>query len=135
MSGQLVIAVLVGLALAGPVRADPLPVALKACRALPDAARLGCYDRLAGSLPEVEFSGHGSAILPAFPAQAGQMLRFENSDAIFVAYLLDPQGQVAQNLHQGGAGTGAFAISVAGTYRLQVNASGGWRVWLEQMPR
>lgn len=136
MSGQLVTLAALGLMLSGPARAEPLPAALMACRAVPEtAARLACYDRLAGALPEVEFKGHGSAVLPAFRAQAGQMLRFENSDAIFVAYLLDARGQVAQNLHQGGAGTGVFAISAAGTYRLQVNASGGWRVWLEQMPR
>ncbi|MFT3689827.1 hypothetical protein [Paenirhodobacter sp.] len=136
MPVQLVILAALGLILAGPARAQALPEALKSCRAVEDtAARLDCYDTLVGALPEIEFRGHGNTILPPFTARAGQMLRFDNSDAIFVAYLLDARGTVVQNLHQGGAGSGSFAIPAAGRYRLQINASGGWRVWLEQMAR
>lgn len=104
---------------------------LPACRALPDdGARLACYDAL--PLPAaMAFSGNGSGMAGPFTITAPRMLGFASDDAILVAYLLDDAtGAVVQNLHHGGAGAGRFLIEAPGTYRVQVNASGGWRIEL-----
>ncbi|SEN77523.1 hypothetical protein SAMN04489859_101646 [Paracoccus alcaliphilus] len=115
-----------------PFAAQPFQPAFAACRAVQAAkARLACYDAL--PLPEAEattFRGAGSGMAGPFQVTGPQMMRFHSDDAIFVAYLLDGEGQVVQNLHHGGAGEGAFLIETPGTYRVQVNASGGWRVML-----
>ena len=115
--------ILVGL-LAAPAHAD-----LAACRALSDeGARLACYDAL--PVPgTTAFQGKGSGMAGPFSVTDPQMLAFESDDAILVAYLLnDKTGEVVQNLHRGGAGIGHFLIETPGTYRVQVNASGGWRI-------
>lgn len=66
-----------------------------------------------------------------FTVIAPEVLAFASDDAVLVAYLLDDAtGAVVQNLHHGGAGTGHFLIKTPGTYRVQVNASGGWRIQL-----
>lgn len=113
--------------------AGPLETALRACRALSqdDGARLRCYDALDMRAPAFHLAGHGSALSPPFEVEAHGRLVFESTDVIFVAYLLDAQGRVVQNLHHGGAGTGMFEIAAPGRYQVQINASGGWRVWLE----
>ena len=117
--------ILAGL-LAVPAHAD-----LADCRALPDdGARLACYDALP-LVPDTAFQGTGSGMAGPFTIAAPQMLGFASDDAILVAYLLDDAtGAVVQNLHHGGAGTGHFLIETPGTYRVQVNASGGWRIQL-----
>lgn len=123
MSGRLVI---LAAWIAVPAHAD-----LSACRALGDnEARLACYDAL--FLPgAVAFQGKGSGMAGPFTVTDPQMLGFASDDAIFVAYLLDDAtGDVVQNLHHGGAGSGQFLIDTPGTYRVQVNASGGWRIEL-----
>ncbi len=117
--------ILAGL-LAVPAHAD-----LAACRALSDdGARLACYDAL--PVPGMAaFSGKGSGMAGPFTVTRPQMLGFQSDDAILVAYLLDDAtGAVVQNLHHGGAGMGHFLIETPGTYRVQVNASGGWRIEL-----
>lgn len=125
-----------------PVVAPALPVpgfeaGFAACRGLAsDAARLGCYDAL--PVPEqaanLRFNGAGSALTAPFDVGTRARLSFTSDDAIFVAYLLDPEGRVVQNLHRGGAGQGEFLIEAPGRYRLQINASGGWRVELRELP-
>lgn len=131
MSGQLVI--LLAALLAAPAWAqDDLAAGLRACRSDSDAGRrLACYDALVGKDLVLDLSGVGSATTPAFRAEAGSLLRFESRDAVMVAYLLGPHGEVVQNLHHGGAGEGAFRIERAGSYSLQINASGGWRIRIE----
>lgn len=113
--------------LAAPAHAD-----LAACRALSDdGARLACYDAL--PVPgAVSFSGKGSGMAGPFTMSQPQMLGFESDDAVLVAYLLhDVTGAVVQNLHQGGAGMGHLLPDRdGGIYRVQVNASGGWRIQL-----
>lgn len=104
---------------------------LAACRALSNPAeRLACYDAL--PLPgATAFQGKGSGMAGPFTITSPRMLEFESDDAILVAYLLDDAtGSVVQNLHHGGAGAGHFLVERPGTYRLQVNASGGWRIRL-----
>lgn len=128
MSGRLVIwlAILAAGGAAAAAQAD-----LAACRALPDdAARLACYDAL--PLPgATAFQGKGSGMAGPFTVTGPRTLGFASDDAILVAYLLDDAtGAVVQNLHHGGAGTGHFLIETPGTYRVQVNASGGWRIEL-----
>lgn len=117
--------ILAGL-LAVPAHAD-----LAGCRALTDdGTRLACYDALPLA-PDTVFQGTGSGMAGPFTIAAPQVLGFASDDAILVAYLLDDAtGAVAQNLHHGGAGTGHFLIETPGTYRVQVNASGGWRIQL-----
>lgn len=113
---------------AGPAMA----LDLTACRTRSDPAdRLACYDALAGRLPAVEYRGAGNRVLPPFDITGPTRLVFESSDAIMVVYLLDDSGAVIQNLHQAGAGSGAFLIDAPGRYGLQVNASGGWVIRLE----
>lgn len=112
--------------------APDLAGGLRACRSLTTAAaRLACYDALPAGAATLTFSGHGSHITPGFQIDQPQRLRFENTDAVMVIYLLDATGAVVQNLHQGGVGTGAFLIVEPGQYRVQINATGGWRIWLE----
>ncbi len=123
MPGRLVI---LAAWLVGAAQAD-----LPACRGLCDpAAQLACYDALPLA-PATAFQGKGSGMAGPFTVTEPQMLGFESDDAILVAYLLDDAtGAVVQNLHHGGAGTGHFLIDTPGTYRVQVNASGGWRIRL-----
>lgn len=104
---------------------------LPACRALTDpAARLACYDALPLS-PTTAFQGQGSGMAGPFTITGPQTLEFESDDAILVAYLLDDAtGSVVKNLHHGGAGAGHFLIEAPGRYRVQINASGGWRIRL-----
>ncbi len=104
---------------------------LGACRALTEAAaRLACYDAL--PLPDaaavVEFHGKGGGMTDAFDVTAPQMLTYESDDVVLVAYLLDASGAVVQNLHRAGIGAGQYLIQTPGSYRVQVNATGSWRV-------
>lgn len=118
--------------LPGIATASDLAEGLRACRSLTTAAaRLACYEALPAGAATLTFSGHGSRITPGFQIDQPQRLRFENTDAVMVIYLLDAAGAVVQNLHQGGVGTGAFLIDEPGQYRVQINATGGWRIWLE----
>lgn len=119
-----------GVAAAPRAAATPFGAAFAACRALqPAGARLDCYDAL--PMPASEgFRGAGSGMAGPFEVTDPQLMRFRSDDAIFVAYLLDDRGHVVQNLHHGGAGEGAFLIDRPGTYRVQVNATGGWSITL-----
>lgn len=120
------------LCLAAPAAAVDLAAGLLACRTHSDiAARLACYDALPAKPATKEFRGAGSQVTPPFDLAAPTLLQFESMDAIMVIYLLDASGAVIQNLHQAGAGTGSFLIAQPGSYRLQINASGGWRISLE----
>lgn len=92
--------------------------------------RLACYDSLTVSA-ELEITGKGSAVTDPFTLAAPRLLRFESDDAIMVVYLLNEAGSVVQNLHRGGAGEGRHLIKEPGTYRIQVNATGGWALRLE----
>lgn len=131
MPRRLVITAL--LLMAGPASALDLAAGLKACRSEADQARrLDCYDALAGHVPVIEFNGVRNRILPSFEVTAPLRLVFESMDAIMVVYLLDASGAVVQNLHQAGSGSGSFMIEKPGRYGLQVNASGGWQIRLEQ---
>lgn len=128
MPGRLVALLAAATLGAGPSSASE---GLSECRKVAsDPARLACYDGL--PLPDdhdrIVFSGSGSKSLPAFHAKAQSVLRFHSDDAVFVAYLLDRHGAVVQNLHHGGRGAGQHLVEAAGSYRLQINAIGGWRV-------
>ena len=128
MPGRLVALLAAAVLGAGPSTASD---GLAECRrAASDPARLACYDAL--PLPDehdrIVFTGSGSKSLPAFHAEAQALLRFHSDDAVFVAYLLDRHGAVVQNLHHGGSGAGQHLVEAAGSYRLQINAIGGWRV-------
>lgn len=117
---------------AAPAGAQDLAAGLLACRSHSDsAARLACYDGLPLHSVIREFKGAGSQVTAPFDITAPTLLQFESMDAIMVIYLLDAAGEVVQNLHQAGAGTGSFLIAQPGQYRLQINASGGWRISLE----
>ena len=118
--------------LVAPALADDLAAGLAACRAeVVTRQRLACYDAL--SAPQASFaaSGVGSGTTERFEVAAPSLLRFESLDAIMVAYLLGDGGEVVQNLHHGGAGEGSYLIERPGTYSVQVNASGGWRIRVE----
>ncbi|MFC3569122.1 hypothetical protein [Paracoccus simplex] len=115
-----------------PAPGFDLAAALGACRAEADGTRrLACYDRLAARKPAVEHRGAGNRVLPRFDLNGPTRLVFESMDAIMVVYLLDASGAVIQNLHQAGAGSGSFLIQGPGRYGIQVNASGGWLIRLE----
>lgn len=101
------------------------------CRALPDAAaRLACYDALSVRA-DLELEGKGSAVTGLFSVTEPRRLLFESDDAIMVLYLLNEAGAVVQNLHRAGAGFGQHLIEEPGTYRVQINATGGWFLRLE----
>lgn len=120
---------IVALLFAAAAQAD----GIVACRALTDAAaRLACYDALPLSdAPAVEFRGRGGGMTDAFDVTAPQMLTYESDDIVLVAYLLDASGAVVQNLHRAGVGAGQFLIAIPGTYKVQVNATGSWRVTVD----
>lgn len=132
MSLRLVILAAISGALAAPATAAPLEQALAACRALSDTgARLSCYDRLPLADEGRTFTGKGSGVTERFLIEAPQVLSFDTDDAVMVLYLLDENDQVVQNLHRGGAGGGRYLIDRPGTYHVQINATGGWTVRLE----
>lgn len=136
MPRQLV-ALLAGALLAAPALAparagDDLAAGLMACRSESGAtARLACYDALGAAPSLYEATGAGSATTPAFDLAAPALLRFESRDAILVLYLLDASGHVVQNLHHAGVGEGTYRIERPGSYHLQIDASGGWRIRVE----
>lgn len=125
-------AILAGVcALAAGEAAADLEAAVAACRAVADPqARLACYDAAAQGVG-ARFSGRLSGMTEPFDIAAPTLLRFASDDAVLVLYVLDAAGSVVQNLNQAGVGEGRFLIEAPGRYRLQINASGGWRVWLE----
>lgn len=123
-------AALLFLLAAAQAGAAPFDDGFARCRAQTDAGlRLACYDALplAGATA-ASFTGKGGGMTDAFRIDAPQMLTFESDDVVLVAYLLDDTGAVVQNLHRAGAGAGQFLIESPGTYRVQVNATGNWRV-------
>ncbi|MEM1346612.1 MAG: hypothetical protein AAGI34_18795 [Pseudomonadota bacterium] len=118
------------LLLAVPAAAD-LADGLAGCAAISaNQDRLACFDRLAEQATTDVFSGKGGGMTGAFTVETPRLLHFESSDVIMIATLLRADGSVAQNLHQAGRGVGRHLIAIPGEYRLQVDASGAWRVWL-----
>ncbi len=112
-----------------PALARDLAQDVALCRAIgADAARLACYDRLAAPKAVARFDGNGGAITPLFTLTAPGRLNFTSRDAVMVIYLLDKDGAVVRNLHRAGAGDGTFLIADPGSYSLQINATGAWRV-------
>lgn len=104
---------------------------LEHCARIAEAGRrLSCYDALALDRTPPAFDGRLGSRTEPFTVDRPTLLRFENDDVIMVVYLLDEKGEVFQNLHRGGRGLGEYEIRRLGTYSLQVNASGSWRVWL-----
>lgn len=120
---------------APPTQANDLADDLARCASLSaDAARLACFDRLADRTVLDVFAGKGGGMTDLFTIEEPRLLHFESGDVIMVATLLRADDSVAQNLHLGGQGTGRYLIAEPGAYRLQVNASGAWRVWLTAPP-
>ncbi|MEM9782988.1 MAG: hypothetical protein AAF899_10965 [Pseudomonadota bacterium] len=114
-----------------PAHTDDMTDDLARCAAIAqDAARLACFDRMAGAAVIEVFAGKGGGMTALFTVEQPRLLHFESNDVIMVATLLRSDDSVAQNLHLGGRGTGRHLITEPGAYRLQVNASGAWRVWL-----
>ncbi|MEL6647867.1 MAG: hypothetical protein AAFY35_17380 [Pseudomonadota bacterium] len=118
-------------ALNGTATADSLAAELQLCRELlVSERRLACYDALTTPI-ELAIEGKGSAVTELFEISQPRLLRFHSRDAIMIAYLLDENGDVVQNLHRGGAGAGEHVIDEPGQYRVQVNATGAWLLELE----
>ena len=105
---------------------------IKACRLIADgAARLACFDAAVKRLEAPTYEGRLSLLTEPFELKGPARLRFQSDGAIFVLYLKAPDGTVLQNLHIGGGGEDTYRIETGGTYRLQINGSEGWRVWVE----
>ncbi|MBK4217668.1 hypothetical protein JJJ17_17185 [Paracoccus caeni] len=133
MSGRLVTLALVLAALPAGAQQSELAASIAACRLETEtAARLQCYDKLPVRDRRMDIKGFGTYITPPFDLSAPMMLNFESMDAVLVVYLLDSEGEVVQNLHQAGVGINQYAIPRPGRYSVQINASGGWRIWLEE---
>jgi hypothetical protein len=77
------------------------------------------------------FEGRLSLLTEPFELSGPAQLRFQSDGPIFVLYLKSADGTVLQNLHIGGGGEDSYRIARAGTYRLQINGSETWRVWVE----
>lgn len=108
-----------------------LMLRLEHCAGIAAATRrLACYDDLALKRVAPSFEGRLGARTESFEVATPTLLRFESDDVIMVVYLLDEKGEVFQNLHRGGRGLGEYEIRRLGSYSLQVNASGSWRIWL-----
>lgn len=122
-------AVLAGAAGTSPV--ETLRNELARCAVVESAPeRLACFDALSRRSIEHKFSGFGSGETAVFELKGPRILNFESSDVIMVVYLMTPDGDVVQNLHRGGSGVSSHPIKKAGKYRLQINASGAWKVWI-----
>jgi hypothetical protein len=105
---------------------------IKKCRTIvDDAARLQCFDLAVRSLDAPTFEGRLSLLTEPFELSGPAQLRFQSDGPIFVLYLKSADGTVLQNLHIGGGGEDSYRIARAGTYRLQINGSETWRVWVE----
>jgi hypothetical protein len=102
------------------------------CRSIQsDAERLQCFDAAAKALEAPTYEGRLSLLTDPFELKGPAILRFQSDGAIFVLYLKSVDGTVLQNLHIGGGGEDKYRIEAAGTYRLQINGSESWRVWVE----
>lgn len=133
MSRRLVIALLMSTA-AGELAASSIdiPNELQGCRKLADRdQRLACFDGLAIRHSPPRFAGRHGATTDVFTIESPQRLRYQSDGAIFVMYLRDADGKVAQNIVLHGGGEDSYAIEKPGTYSLQVNGSETWRIWLE----
>jgi hypothetical protein len=105
---------------------------IKKCASiLDDTTRLSCFDTAVKKLGAPTYEGRLSLLTEPFELKGPARLRFQSDGAIFVLYLKAPDGTVLQNLHIGGGGEDSYRIASAGTYRLQINGSEGWRVWVE----
>ncbi|SNT76174.1 hypothetical protein [Paracoccus seriniphilus] len=123
MSGRLVILALAATTIGAQAQT------LASCRDIPgDRQRLACYDRL--PLAAQGFRGAGSGAVGPISVAANTWLYYESDDAVMVLYLMSETGEVVQNLHRAGPGRSSHLIAAAGRYRLQINATGGWRVSL-----
>jgi len=110
-----------------------IPGELQACRALVDPApRLLCFDALAVRHSPPRFAGRHGVTTEPFTIAGPQRLRYQSDGAIFVMYLRDGDGKVAQNIVLHGGGEDVYLIEKPGTYSLQVNGSETWRIWLER---
>lgn len=106
---------------------------LRGCAELgEDAARLACFDRIAAALAAPGFAGFGNAETPVFEARGPADLVYASEDAVLVIYLLTETGELIRNLHMGGVGEARYPLPGPGRYRLQVDATGGWRVRVEE---
>lgn len=132
MSHGLIAAVLLAAASAASAGSIDIPNELQGCRAIADRdARLACFDGLAIRHSPPRFAGRHGATTEAFTIGAPQRLRYQSDGAIFVMYLRDGDGKVAQNIVLHGGGEDVYLIAQPGTYSLQVNGSETWRIWLE----
>lgn len=105
---------------------------IKKCASiLDDTTRLSCFDTAVKKLGAPTYEGRLSLLTEPFELKGPARLRFQSDGAIFVLYLKAPDGTVLQNLHIGGGGEDSYRIENAGFYRLQINGSEGWRVWVE----
>ncbi|MEM6606719.1 MAG: hypothetical protein AAF671_13225 [Pseudomonadota bacterium] len=105
--------------------------ALQDCRALPDAKRLACFDQLAQANAPPDYSGKLGFRTELFTVAEPTRLRFRSQGVIFVLYVLTESNEVLQNLHLGGGGEGDYVIKNPGRYKLQIDGSARWQIWLE----
>lgn len=126
------LSVMLGILVPVGVFAREVTDGIKACRLIADgAARLACFDSAVRKLEAPTYEGRLSLLTEPFELTGPAMLRFQSDGPIFVLYLKSADGTVLQNLHIGGGGEDKYRIETAGTYRLQINGSEGWRVWVE----
>lgn len=123
------------LALSGARAGADMAADLRGCADLgEDAARLACFDRIAAALAAPGFAGFGNAETPVFETRGPANLVYASEDAVLVIYLLTETGEPIRNLHMGGVGEARHPLPGPGRYRLQVDATGGWRVRVEETP-
>ncbi|WP_176473804.1 hypothetical protein [Actibacterium ureilyticum] len=112
------------------VNAGTVGQLMEACRNIsaPDD-RLACYDGInLRATQDLEFSGDRSGQTPFFTVRTGDILTYRNEDAVLVVTVLDESGATVQNLHVGGVGSGHYTVQKPGRVRVQMDASGGWRL-------
>ena len=112
----------------GAAHADPA-ADLQSCAAIEqNDKRLACFDALAAASSGVSFAGFGNGSTDVFEITAPATLEYSSDDVVLIVYLRDDSGRLVQNLHLGGQGKAYYGIETPGRYRLQVDATGGWRM-------
>jgi len=83
---------------------------------------------IAGDQEINRYSGQGHMVTRPFTADGPWEAKFDSADALFI-YLLAPNGETIDLVaNQASGGHGSYYSARAGTYSLQIDGFGAWKV-------